>query len=566
MMQRFLLEKLIVISDKEKKSKEVPFTKGLNIVLGENKTGKSSILKSIFYTLGCELKLEQEWKKLIDYYLLFFQYGSVRYCIVRQRKKFKMINLESQELLVDTEHFHEYSDCLMGLLGVNVECLTNKGQAISITPPVLFRFQYIDQDSGWNRIGEAFSNMKYILNWNDYSIKYVVGFQNELFYQTQKEINLIKKDIENLKTKKNNFKELIDFIIGNEDDNSYERATYFPTVIEVTNNYLSRLTELEKRRVVIKEKISILKNDRYERLLALDLLKKNVEELNKDHDFARGLEENLKCPFCGVVHANSITKRVEIVKDIQEGNELIKIYREDIRDIEKEINELDITFKQVNKEYILLKKELEASEKGATVISTYKNEGKKEIIKSSNTKRNEVIKQLEDKTATHNEKEEFLKTLNSDERRRGIYSNLKNNYELVMERLNIPISYMQFRNFVQVLKNTGSELPRTIYAYHIALYLYNLERNEGLFNWLVVDTPNQQGQDEKNLKNIDSVLELVLTKEGQFIIGTERETGYEDYAENVIRLTEYKNSLTKDKYLSHKKLLNELNTLGIEKN
>ncbi|MFE4122920.1 AAA family ATPase [Priestia sp. YIM B13486] len=63
-MKRLLIEKLIVISDNEQKSKEINFEKGLNIIIGKNKTGKSSLIKSIFYAFGCEVKMEADWKKI----------------------------------------------------------------------------------------------------------------------------------------------------------------------------------------------------------------------------------------------------------------------------------------------------------------------------------------------------------------------------------------------------------------------------------------------------------------------------------------------------------------------
>ena len=75
-MKRLTIKKLIVISQSESRSLEVSFEEGLNIILGENKTGKSSIIKSIFTTFGCECKrIESDWKKLISAYLLFFKYG-----------------------------------------------------------------------------------------------------------------------------------------------------------------------------------------------------------------------------------------------------------------------------------------------------------------------------------------------------------------------------------------------------------------------------------------------------------------------------------------------------------
>ena len=117
-MKRLAIKKLIVISQSESRSLEVPFENGLNIILGGNKTGKSSIIKSIFTTLGCECKrIETDWKKLISAYLLFFKYGEKQFCVVRQGKKFQIFenNEDSYSCIIETETFHEYSNCLHSL-------------------------------------------------------------------------------------------------------------------------------------------------------------------------------------------------------------------------------------------------------------------------------------------------------------------------------------------------------------------------------------------------------------------------------------------------------------------
>lgn len=120
-MKRLTIKKLIVISQIESRSLELPFKNGLNIILGGNKTGKSSIIKSIFTTLGCECKrIESDWKKLISYYLLFFKYGEKLFCIVRKGKRFQIFENtgDAYSCIIETEIFHEYSNCLMDILGI----------------------------------------------------------------------------------------------------------------------------------------------------------------------------------------------------------------------------------------------------------------------------------------------------------------------------------------------------------------------------------------------------------------------------------------------------------------
>ncbi|WP_334098140.1 hypothetical protein, partial [Helicobacter typhlonius] len=53
---------------------------------------------------------------------------------------------------------------------------------------LLFRFQYIDQDEGWNKIADAFDKVGYIKDWKKNTNKYVCGYLDDKYYslQTQK--------------------------------------------------------------------------------------------------------------------------------------------------------------------------------------------------------------------------------------------------------------------------------------------------------------------------------------------------------------------------------------------
>lgn len=190
-MKRLTIKKLIVISQSESRSLEVPFENGLNIILGGNKTGKSSIIKSIFTTLGCECKsIEADWKKLISSYLLFFNYGEKQLCIVRQGKKFQIFEYSDHAYacVIETEAFHEYSNCLMDILEINMPCISKDGKQFNVTSPLLFRFQYIDQDDGWNKIADSFSNVAYVKDWKPNTNKYVCGYLDDAYYKCESRV------------------------------------------------------------------------------------------------------------------------------------------------------------------------------------------------------------------------------------------------------------------------------------------------------------------------------------------------------------------------------------------
>lgn len=564
-MKRIILKNLIVISKKEHKSREINLDKGLNIIIGKNKTGKSSLVKSIFHTLGCNVKMEKEWKKLIDIYLLFFKVDLENYCIVREGDFYKIFKITGDnndyEQIIATDSFHTYSDKLMEMLEVSMDCITNDGKLISVTPPLLFRFQYIDQDRGWEKIGESFSNMKYVKDWKGNTNKYVSGFQGEDFYKLKQEKEIIRQVIDEYENKLAHFEEFIGNLklsmggIENADClNDEQNANNKETVKDLFN----QLDFIEKECIQLEEILSKLKNQRYEKALELSFIKNNVSELEADHQFAMQEDDTLKCPFCGVVHDNKIENRIEIVKDIQSGNALVKIIRKDIEELDLKIGSLINQKNEYKLRYKFIKRKLEKEKDNISVINVYKNEGKLELVNTSLRKQEEV-KIFRDKGVVQKEKlEEKLAVLNSNERRNNIYKELKCYCREVFDLLNLPHSAIKFNDFVQRLEKTGSEHSRIVYAYHISLYLYNLNRCKSPFNLLVIDTPNQQGQDAKNLKNIDSVLESLMSEEGQVIIGTERETGYEGVANTVTKLSEEKKCLNTEEYQKHIDIVNAL--------
>ncbi|SMF33637.1 hypothetical protein [Paenibacillus barengoltzii] len=561
-MKRLQIKKLIVISDFEKASKEIDLKAGLNIILGENKTGKSSLIKSIFHTFGCGVKFEDDWLKLVNKFILFFYYGEREYCLLRHNKTFSFFVVEDKnkyKLICVTESFHDFSAVLMNQFEVSMDCLTNKGLSVSATPPLLFRFQYIDQDMGWHKIGESFSNMKYIENWDSNTNKYVVGYQGEDYYKARQELLIVRDRIEELKIKIRHFSELMKTIENNYSFNDSDDIAI--NASDFTKVTLDELNQLEKDRIKLEEKISEYKNIIYERNLQLVSIKTYINELEKDHNFAMKEKENLRCPFCGSNHENTLLQRLEIVKDIQSGNQLLKQTRAEIKELEGTLQELINNKSRQNNRYTLLKKQLELNHDTASIARTLKNEGKKEIITSGNKEMDKLNQELSKEIATKEFIEEKLNEFNSVKRRNKIVKEFRKYYETILQQLNLPLSVIKLSDFVQKLNKTGSDMPRIIYAYHLSLYLYNLNRIESPFNFLVIDTPNQQGQDGKNLKNIDSVMSYLLDKRGQVIIGSERETGYEDQAEKVIHLTEVRRCLERKSYDKHSQLFFDLSQI-----
>ena len=563
-MKRLMIRKLIVISQSESRSLEVPFEKGLNIILGGNKTGKSSIIKSIFTTLGCECKrVEADWKKLVSTYLLFFKYGERQFCIVRQDKKFQIFENINNDFscIIETNAFHEYSNCLMDILEIKMPCISKDGKQFNITPPLLFRFQYIDQDEGWSKIADSFKNVAYIKDWKANTNKYVCGYLDDSYYalQAQKAEHILERDDKKkeLNYNQNFVSRITSTLTRIEDIESVEDVT---TDIELL---LAKAEELRKLQFSYNAEMTVLENDIYINQHKLHIVEHNLIETKKDIEYAMTQEDELICPFCGTIYSNGINEQLNITSDYAHCENLIAELKSSISVATKELEELKNKYNDVSVEIQSIEQKVQNTQELLSYSSFYKSKGQFEIYESCKRQLDVLQGEINSCVSKIAITDEKINEKKSKERSKDIREDIERYCRTLADAINVPKTFIKLRDFVQVINRTGSETPRLVYMYQSALYLYNLERAYSPLNFYVVDTPNQQGQDTENLGSIFKSLELFLSDEGQVIVGTERETGMEEKASNVIKLTGKRRCLNNINYKKHIELLEKLQKTAI---
>lgn len=563
-MKRLTIKKLIVISQSESRSLEIPFEDGLNIILGGNKTGKSSIIKSIFTTLGCECKrIETDWKKLISAYLLFFKYGEKQFCVVRQGKKFQIFeNIgHTYSCIIETETFHKYSNCLMNIFEIKMPCISTKGEQFNVTPPLLFRFQYIDQDEGWSKIADSFRNVAYIKDWRPNTNKYVCGYLDDKYYelQAQKAKHILEK--ENKEKELNNNRNFVSRITS-----ALTQMKYVESVEEVTTDIeslLAKAEELRKVQFFYNAEMTVLENDIYVNQHKLHIVEHNLIETKKDIEYAMTQEDELVCPFCGTIYSNGINEQLNITSDYAHCENLIAELKNSISVATKELEELKMKYNDVSIEIQSIEQKVQNTQELLSYSSFYKNKGQFEIYESCKRQLDVLQSEIDSYVSKIAIIDEKINEKKSKERSNKIRKDIEEYCRTLADAINVPKTFIKLRDFVQVINRTGSETPRLVYMYQSALYLYNLNRANSPFNFYVVDTPNQQGQDADNLESIFKSLELFLSNKGQVIVGTERETGMEEKARNVIKLIEKRRCLNNINYSKHLELLEELQKAAI---
>lgn len=558
-MKRLLLKKLIVISRSERSSLEVPFKKGLNIILGGNKTGKSSLIKSIFTALGCDCsKIEKDWKNLISTYLLYFEYGDEQYCVLRCGKEFSIMKEEKNNYtcVINTEKFQLFCDKLMEIFEVNMQCvISNNSEIINVTTPLLFRFQYIDQDDGWSDIGNEFKNVRYIKDWKGDTNKFITGYLNNDYYKLKaKKIQLSNDKEEKLKELKSNEMFVNSISHDLKKKSQLENLNQLNTVDDVQKKLIklrNDTDDLRKKEYSIKEKMIKLDNNIFMKKIELNNIYKNIEETQKDISFAMEQDEEIICPICGTKHKNSLNEQLNLSAGLENSEKLRNILEDKINDFKEQLMNFNNEYEDIKNKILKNEELIKDSKEMLSYEELYKNKGKYELYNKCKQELVKIESKYKNLIGEIGALDEQIKEIKSKKRKNEITMQLKDKCKTFAEKINLPSTYIKFRDLVQVIDHTGSETPRLVYMYQSALYLYNLERGGNPFNFYVIDTPNQQGQDEDNLECIFKSMELLLSNKGQVIVGTERKTGLEEKANNIINLSTKRKCLNSEKYNEH---------------
>lgn len=151
--------KNLMIADLQNRTARVQsFEKGLNVVTStDNHVGKSSLLKSLYYTLGAEVDFDSVWDRQSKLYIVTLGVGEKEYRVVRLMKRFAVF--EGEKLLKITDSVTKELAHLLGEIFDFSVYLPNKDTGkVEMAPPAFtFMPYYIDQDKGWSGLYDSFA-------------------------------------------------------------------------------------------------------------------------------------------------------------------------------------------------------------------------------------------------------------------------------------------------------------------------------------------------------------------------------------------------------------------------
>ncbi|MFP1483214.1 AAA family ATPase [Escherichia coli] len=89
-----------ILSLRDRKAFSYEFSEGVNFIYGTNDVGKSSLIKSLYYTLGGDLRLDDAWKSDDIVTLVEINNGENDFIFLRYKKIIGVFDLKNDNLVV----------------------------------------------------------------------------------------------------------------------------------------------------------------------------------------------------------------------------------------------------------------------------------------------------------------------------------------------------------------------------------------------------------------------------------------------------------------------------------
>lgn len=421
-----LIKQLILVG--KRKNYIIPFNPGVNIIYGEEDSGKSSILELINYLLGSKkLDSYDELEQSVNYAILEVDLNNVTYCIKRDILNYTKdieVYLSSYDNIEnifpekyipkynDTEDGKFFSDFLLDALNfprIKIKSSPSKDdsklQRLSFRD--LFKFCYINQDDVgsknflnnqnpivYTKMKEVF---KYIFNLNDeeisqlqqlisHKLKIKNDLSNKLLtieeflktieIESLSDITTFLNDVKNnlsiLEKRKKDF-----------DDNIVSNSKEYKHLQELlkTANYMVKDKEKsQKNSIETIKRYTKLINDYYDDM-------RKFEAIISSKDLIGGITDDiLICPLCDHdVKQEAIIDKYNISDKTKIDNE--------IKLLKKRIKDLNILLENEKREHRENESLLSDLIKNREVIRNNIDEELKEHISPYLTQRDELIKQ-----------------------------------------------------------------------------------------------------------------------------------------------------------------------------
>ncbi len=508
-----------------------------NLIVGLNHTGKSSLIKTLFVTLGARPKGHlREWDPN-TVSLVEFTVGKQRFRALHQSGYRALFDQDNR--LIDAAGTHaQWSESFARVTGFNLVVTDKSLSTVPADPRCFFTPFYIDQDGSWQAGWDTFPGMQQYNSPIGPILEYFTGIKPAAYYevkairdQENKQLDESRKEQQFLEKAKERFGRKLPLSGPKLDPQNFD--------VEI-EQLSDEVTALNKRQEELRD-VGVRQKELKDSLrLQIDLAQTALQTYEDDTAFLRRESHGkLVCPTCGAEHQEQFleilnyAENARVLEDlsIRLQDDLIKT-SDQYQKTQRDLRELENNYRRIagildTRRGSLMFRQVVDSMGAETAFRAFQDES--EDLKNEINERLGRIEELEGR----------LKLLTDKKRSKTILNSFRNAYAGALAKLNRPAIETSKVKITSRPDVSGSGGPRSLLAYYGAIWQTCYGDETSFAVPLVIDSPNQQGQDVINMPKVLEYLTSDLPSRAQVIVGSETDTDL-DFDQKLILEDPYK--------------------------
>ncbi len=497
-----IFKQLIITDIKEEVSKKIVFESKRNLLSSANGKGKSTIMKSLYHSLGANADFDGNIDKKSMIFDLIIEYGSIEYRVIRFVDQYLIFKNNALDMTCERGNISHLAEYYKNEFGMYVY-LEDKKERLSIAPPAYsFIPYYLDQDRSWKKEQFPFDNMG----------QYEKTARNDLYFYHlsiyNDEYNAVKLRYKSqqLECKRLSVQheQAISTYLQLKKDLSVEGVCVNEKEIELLIEDIS--AEINSKLDIFnktKKELYSLENEQAECLCQI----KNLSEVLKALDSQKKIPSSqVQCPSCGMIFEIDIEKEVKELYNklfLQSRKEFYLLHSEKIDvQIQEKQKELNACVDEINQ----LESKLQQEHANYDLYT--KRKAADSIFKDLRIKIGEIGSLL---SQADNEAKRLKNILNESEiKTTEIKDEFRKRYIHNLTQLNVKKFNSNKIKAFEKLAIGGSQYVRSTLAFFYSFLELKKQFNKGKFQCpLVIDSPREGEQDDMNSRKI---IEFIFNK------------------------------------------------------
>jgi hypothetical protein len=521
-MTSFLFEDIWMLSRRDSRARRVDFHPGRNLLLGRNHTGKSSLIKSLFTTLGArpEGELRQWDENTIS--KVGFSVDGRRFSALHQTGARALFDAQGR-ILVSTGDHGEWSAAFAGATGFNLPLTDKQSRTVPADPKCFFLPFYINQDGSWQASWNTFTGLVQFKAPIASILEYFSGIKPPEYYKAKAKRDAEQQVLENLR-KERNFLEKARERIGKSFSMSGPKIDPDNFRIDI-EQLTTEVNEINKRQEILRDR-SVKESELLASIhLQANLANEALSIYDGDSQFLRSEpREALVCPLCHAEHSESFLDLLTYAEDARSLRDITVRLQKDAREIESKLSKTNAEIAALDASYRKVASLLATRRGDMQFSQVVESMGAEKAFRAFEEERKILEAELADHLLEHERLTEVMNKLTDLNRSKEILRVFRDSYAAALVDLSLPMTDTTKAKLTSRPNLSGSGGPRSILAYYSALWVTCYGEKGSFRIPLVVDSPNQQGQDDINLPRVISFLSGKLPLGAQLILGSEVDT------------------------------------------